>query len=32
LVGDLELIDILQQVNIRPHNADNTWILEARLK
>jgi hypothetical protein len=32
LVGDLEQIDILQQVNIRPHNAENTWILEAQLK
>jgi Tfp pilus assembly protein PilN len=32
LVGELENIDMLKQVNIRPHAADDTWILEANIK
>jgi hypothetical protein len=32
LVGELESVNILSQVNIRPHNAKDTWILEAQLK
>lgn len=32
LIGDLEKVSLLQKVNIRPHNAENTWILEAQLK
>ncbi|MGS2719901.1 hypothetical protein [Paraglaciecola aestuariivivens] len=32
LVGELEKLTLLEQVNIRPHNAENTWILEAKLK
>lgn len=32
LVGELESVAILSQVNIRPHNSKDTWILEAQLK
>jgi hypothetical protein len=32
LVSELESIDKLEQVNIRPHAANDTWILEADLK
>lgn len=32
LVGELENIDKLEQVNIRPHAANDTWILEADIK
>ncbi|WP_416305721.1 hypothetical protein [Neptunicella sp. SCSIO 80796] len=32
LIGNLEKINTLTQVNIRPHNAENTWILEAQIK
>jgi hypothetical protein len=32
LIGELENIDMLEQVNIRPHAANDTWILEAKLK
>ncbi len=32
LIGKLEKLNALAQVNIRPHNAQNTWVLEAKIK
>ena len=32
LIGELEKIDMIKQVNIRPHAASDTWILEANIK
>lgn len=32
LVGELENIDKLELVNIRPHAANDTWVLEADIK